>query len=274
MTIGHLKSLLIAHRSAPELPSLCEILRAATMPQSGESDGGDSILFAETLDESLTEIKKGWFPDLVIVYQGVPDEFPQSGIDELIGLLPLARFIVAFGPWCESIGRTEQRWPVAWCVPVRHLATRLHHELRSQSTGEPVLPPTSSRDEVFSRSAARVNSTVARTELTAVVFGDDRHFLESVRTQLQASGIQVLAPPATADFVFVSATGLSASTETELDRVGSEFPASRVFLLSDLLTPGQLVKLAAAGVTPMSQLRFGEELAAMIGALEPRRVSP
>ena len=167
---GNLTTLLIAHDSSPELPSLRETILSFTVEVGPVPTGRtnpdnqpagrnrpcttEEPLTATSLEVALSEIKTGCFPDLVIVYQGVPDEFPQSQIDELIGLLPLARFIVAFSPWCESIGRTEQRWPIAWCVPIRHARTRLVEEITALRGGEPASPPTTSRDEAFSACAS------------------------------------------------------------------------------------------------------------------------
>jgi hypothetical protein len=271
---GNLTTLLIAHDSSPELPSLREtILSLVVPPSAGSSTSKERLHTAPSLDEAITEIQAGWFPDLVVVYQGVPDEFPQSQIDELIGLLPLARFIVAFGPWCESVGRTEQRWPIAWCIPIRHLATRVQRELLGLNTDKPITPPTASRDEAFSESAARVNSTTAGSGLSAAVFGDDRHFVETVRDQLIASSVDLVSPSATPDFVFVPATRMSDHTDSELRRLRNEYPNSEMFLLSDLLTPGQIDQLLAEDVVPISQLRFGEELAGLIASQKARPVT-
>jgi hypothetical protein len=271
MKIADLKILLIAHNSSPELPSLRETILSFVVPPSGGSSATEGQFHAAaTLEDALTEIKAGSFPDLVIVYQGVPDEFPQSQIDELIGLLPLARFIVAFGPWCESIGRTEQRWPIAWCVPIRHLRARLQRELASLEAGTMKSPPTASRDEAFSESATRVNS--AETDLSAAVFGDDPHFVGTVSDQLTAAGMTIVSVPASPTFVFVSATRMSDRTDAELARLRKDFPESEFMLLCDLLTPGEMGHLTADSVTPMSQLRFGEELVALVNSRQARPV--
>ncbi len=271
---GNLATLLIAHDSSSELPSLRETILPSSVEvgpvptgrknRDNESAGRnrpcttEEPLTATSLDDALTEIKAGWFPDLVIVYQGVPDEFPQSQIDELIGLLPLARFIIAFGPWCESIGRTEQRWPIAWCVPIRHLPTRLERVMNDSASPTPA---TASRDEAFSETATQANSAVARGDLTAAVSGDDRHFVETVRDQLTASDFQITDRDP--DCVFLSASHLSAQTEARLTQLRIEFPGAGQFLLCDLLTPDQIERLRSAGVIPMSQLRFAEELSAI-----------
>lgn len=259
-------TLLIANDLSPELPSLRETILTLVVPSSRDSGTVEAQLrTAASLQHAINEIKAGLFPDLAIVYQGIPDEFPQSQIDELIGLIPLARIVIAFGPWCESIGRTEQRWPIAWCVPIRHLAARLQRELASLESGE-TTPPTASRDEAFSESASRVNSTGTSGDLTAAVFGDDAHFVGTVCDQIAAAGLQTSAESLQPDLVFLSASILSSRTESELARLKSRFPSAGLIMICDLLTPNQIERLQSENVTPMSQLRFGEELATFIGA--------
>lgn len=265
-----LKTLLIAHGASPELASLRETIASlAAQPSGGSGTTAEQNRTMFSLDDALAEIQDGWFPNLVIVYQGIPDEFPQSRIDKFIGLLPLARFIIAFGPWCESIGRTEQRWPIAWCIPIRHLETRLAREFSTLRDGRPASPATASRDEMFSRTAARVNSVCfAKANQTALIIGSDRHFVETVQNQLQALGIAVVSdgemPP---DFVFFSVTRISDAVWIELSELQKQFPHASRILISDLLTSGELALIRGQGVFPFSQLRFGEELA---GFLETR----
>jgi len=254
------RTILIAHSASPEFPSLREMVASVAPSSSNEAANRESFRTASTLSDALAEIKAGWIPDLVLVYQGVPDEFPQSQIDELIGLVPLVHFIVAFGPWCESIGRTEQRWPIAWCVPLRHLPTRLQQLIVARDS--PGLPATASRDEAFSATASRANCSVSSGKLTAAVFGDDRHFVQMVRDQLAASEIRIVEREP--DYILLSASQLSRWTESRLRQLREEFPDAERFLLCDLLTPGQVERLEGNGVKPLSQLRFAEEFSAIV----------
>jgi hypothetical protein len=91
----------------------------------------------------------GWFPELVIVCQHGPDEFPESDVHRLIGLFPLARLISCYGPWCASDGRTRDIWPLAVRVPVAAAAERVRRELDVLAGRRPPLPLTASRDEIF-----------------------------------------------------------------------------------------------------------------------------
>ena len=263
MKIADLNALLIAHNSSPELPSLRELVLSFVVPPSGGSSATEAQLrTTAALEDALFEIKAGSFPDLVIVYQGVPDEFPQSQIDELIGLLPLARFIVAFSPWCESIGRTEQRWPIAWCVPIRHARTRLVEEITALRGGEPASPPTTSRDEAFSACASRFNQAViSELEFCAVVLGTDQNFVEMTRELLGQLDATIVTERSTQpDFVFFSATMLSQDVLRQLANLREEFPNSQRILVSDLLTPGEIKRLQRTGFQTMSQPRFVDDL--------------
>lgn len=219
-----------------------------------------------SLDDALAEIKAGWFPDVVIVYQGIPDEFPQSQIDELIGLLPLTRFVVAFGPWCESIGRTEQRWPIVSCVPIQHVAVRLLREFSALENDEPATPPTASRDEAFSLIASRLKREGRpATRCSALILGSDAAFTEVIREQLVQFGATLVTDESRLpDLIFVTATLLSDEVADQLSDLKELLPAAKLFLVSDLLTPGDVEQLCTENVRVMSQRSFGEELLAFL----------
>jgi len=258
-----LKTILIAHSAAPEQSFLSELITASIFPASSAADE-EPFRMASTLSDALTEIKSGWIPDLVVVYQGVPDEFPQMQIDELIGLLPLAHFIITFGPWCESIGRTEQQWPVAWCIPIRHLPACLERTEKCVASGEPSMPATASRDEAFSFSARRVNSAASDSHLRVFVSGDDPHFVLTVRDQMKAAGVALVDRCSEAEVIVLTASLLSSRAGAELLKLRSEAPAARCYLLCDLLTPDEVRQFEADGVIALSQLRFAEELAGLL----------
>ena len=90
-----------------------------------------------------------WQPDLVVVCQHWPDEFPPSEVDRLFRAFPLARFVVCYGPWCASDGRTRSIWPLAVRVPADEAESRLKRELEVLRGERPPLPLTASRDEIF-----------------------------------------------------------------------------------------------------------------------------
>ncbi len=89
-------------------------------------------------------------PDLVIVCQSWPDEFPMAEVTTALGRWPLAIWVCCYGAWCASDGRTRSIWPISVRVPVDEAENRLNHVWRvlTEQRGEP-LPLTASRDEAF-----------------------------------------------------------------------------------------------------------------------------
>jgi hypothetical protein len=89
-------------------------------------------------------------PDLVVVCQSWPDEFSSVEVSACLGRWPLTQWVVCFGSWCESDGRTRGIWPIGLRVPARAAVSRLQHvwEIVRDGRAEP-LPVTASRDEAF-----------------------------------------------------------------------------------------------------------------------------
>lgn len=89
-------------------------------------------------------------PDVIIVCQSWPDEFPASDVTVAFGRWPLALWVCCYGAWCASDGRTRLIWPIGVRVPVEEAEHRLNHLWRilTEQCGEP-LPLTASRDEAF-----------------------------------------------------------------------------------------------------------------------------
>ncbi len=89
-------------------------------------------------------------PDLIIVCQSWPDEFPATEVTMALGRWPVALWVCCYGAWCASDGRTRSIWPISVRVPVDEAENRLHHVWRvlTEQRDEP-LPLTASRDEAF-----------------------------------------------------------------------------------------------------------------------------
>ncbi len=99
-------------------------------------------------------------PDLIVVAQSWPDEFSSSEVNAAFGRWPLAQWVVCFGAWCESDGRTRTIWPIGLRVPARAAASRLNHvwDIVTGRRIEP-LPITASRDEAFEFDSLFANSS-------------------------------------------------------------------------------------------------------------------
>lgn len=91
----------------------------------------------------------GSTPNLAIVLQHWPDEYPFSEVRGLLAAFPLARLMVVQGPWCLSEGRTRQHWPPATRVSCEEALPRLERELEVLAGTRPPLPWTAGRDEIF-----------------------------------------------------------------------------------------------------------------------------
>jgi len=50
-------------------------------------------------------------PELIVVAQAYPSQFPQEAIDRLRCLCPLSRVLGLMGSWCEGEMRTGRPWP-------------------------------------------------------------------------------------------------------------------------------------------------------------------
>lgn len=89
-------------------------------------------------------------PDLIVVIESHPDEYSRSDIDQLTVQAPLARWVVGYGDWSESAGRTRDIWPMAVRVPMPSIETRLQQEwdLLNGKSVTP-LPMSGSREEIF-----------------------------------------------------------------------------------------------------------------------------
>lgn len=130
----------LARAEAAELQAW--ILR--TIPQ-------ESRQHFHSLADGLRTLEKAiWIPDLVVFIQSWPDEYTRQEIDQLGRLAPLARWLVAYGSWCESDGRTRDIWPLAVRVPLRSAVTRLQREWQGlcEPSGFPLLM-SASREETF-----------------------------------------------------------------------------------------------------------------------------
>ena len=238
------------------------------------SDGQTADIFeavdshnVHLLPEAISLVQTGDFiPDLVISYQSIPDEYSADDIDQLIGLLPLSRFVVVFSPWCESIGRTEQRWPSAWSVPLAHAAARIRLELQQLADDSTPLLATTSRDEAFATLAAH---SLEQTEqlgqrMSAHVISADVSLKECFESIACSLGFEILDtdPSSQAATVHILvAPFIDGKTFRLIQQLRDDNYAARIIVASDMATPGETISLRDAGAAAViSQLRFAEDL--------------
>ena len=228
---------------------------------------GDALEVAQThsvnlLADAIALVETGELvPDLVVSYQSIPDEYSAEEIDRLIGMLPLSRFVVAFSQWCESIGRTEQRWPSAWSVPLAHASTRIRIELQHLAINQPPLPATTSRDEAFATLAGGCLKNAANIGqgMSAAVVSVDVPIRECFEQILKTVGFETGASGQSHDLYVVVAAFID---ENQLRRVTEIRKDDSILLVaSDMATPADRSRLLEAGATEVvSQLRFAEDL--------------
>ena len=204
-----------------------------------------------------------WIPDLVVVYQGVPDQFAAADVEAFVGQIPLTRCFVVVGPWCESIGRTEQAWPIGWCVPLQHAVVRLRQELAAWQNDEPPLPPTASRDEVFVSSAVQtlLHSGEVLSGRSVRIESLDRPFGRFLTEAVQALGAQLAADDGLADIELFATTLIDGSVLSHVAQRRAANPAATLLVVTEMATPTDVAKLLAAGSDAvLSQLRVVEQL--------------
>ena len=136
--------------------------------------------------------------DLVIVLQSHSHQYQRAVIDALIGRTIFGRLICCYGAWCESDGRTRDLWPDAVRISSRLAPAFLARELRDCDAGEPALPPTAARDEIF---ADRLEVAEDRQppavvgDLNVAIVGPDRVFRRAVSQNLAEAGGRSLNIP-------------------------------------------------------------------------------
>lgn len=223
--------------------------------------GGDERSVIRANDALTLLDSEAWSPDVVVVWQAVPDEFPRSAVEKLIGRLPLARWIVVFGPWCESIGRTEQLWPVAWIVPLRHAVTRIETELARAASGVAPAPATMSRDETFAAYCSQSDDPMtSKPSRTACLTTDDHEYGLFLHEALLLLGIEVADDP-TAELQIIHVTVPDDTTVEKVQERRDAAPQSRIAVVSELVTPQFERRLLDAGAdATFTQLRFINEL--------------
>jgi hypothetical protein len=138
MRAGVTQVLLIGNAESPEMRPAIEAVKR--LAPAAEIRSVESFTGASSGDLQ---------PDLVVVCQHWPDEFPPAEVGRLFRECPLARFVVCYGPWCASDGRTRAIWPLAVRVPANEADDRLRLELDVLGGERAPLPLTASRDEVF-----------------------------------------------------------------------------------------------------------------------------
>ena len=243
------KVLLIGESRSPHCRCLLE-----SLSQCDVSSG-------RTIREVI-EFERESQPDLIVIYQGVPDEYPHDEVQRLIATWPLTPCVVCFGPWCESIGRTEQVWPVGWCVSLKSSGERIRRELNRASVGFWPLPPTASRDEAFGQQTTdSLEQLASLPALRVHIAGDDRHLAAFAADLLSAVGLAVNAPGDPDVLLILATVPDSARCDETRQRIARYAPEPVVIVASDLSTERDAQQWhEACSARMISQVRLMDDL--------------
>lgn len=175
--------LLVGDTSTPDLAGVGVTVRALV--------AGASLRTVDSVVDLGRVLEEDWSPEVVIVAQNWPDEYPTTEVQSLMRALPLARFYCCYGPWCDSDGRTRDLWPLAIRIPAASAGARLQRELPSLLPSRP-LPWTASRSEIFDDFCARPASQ-RLSSLRVSLMSPDRAWYDMWLCALRRAGCQILS---------------------------------------------------------------------------------
>lgn len=119
---------------------------------------GAAVVVAPDLATAERLLAEGVTPDLLVLAQAFPGQFPIETVARLRRHVPLARVIGLLGSWCEGEVRTGRPWPGAVRVYWHQWLPRCPEELRALAEGRSsswALPSTASDEERFLAAAER-----------------------------------------------------------------------------------------------------------------------
>lgn len=245
--------------SRPEFLALHREGLEETSPFSGEAfpDG----------QELLSSLRDATFPDLMLVAQSWPDEFSPQGVDRLIRLAPLTRWICCYGPWCDADGRTRDLWPPGSRVPAWRFLPRLRQELRGLSLGDgSLIPLTGSREEIF---AQDYSSSHFHSERTVRVDSPDQTYADFLARACRSWGMPV--NPSTPDLILFDLDPDSPLREAQFHRLRDQFPATQFLGLQGFSNPDQEQLWFSRGIAHIaSKLAPLSELHRLIATHSPQ----
>jgi hypothetical protein len=99
-----------------------------------------AVVFQETLRDAVQWLASGEQPpELIVLVQCRPHEFPTEAVEELRRQAPLARILALLGSWCEGELRSGRPWPGAIRRYWHQWSAALEHEvLRADASLSPV----------------------------------------------------------------------------------------------------------------------------------------
>ncbi len=128
-------------------------------------------------------------PELIILFQSFSDQFCPVEIGRLFKKYPLSRFLAAYGPLCESDGRTRNLLPQSIRVPFWRLDQRIDREVEVLTGKAAALPLTATREEAvhFEFQSLVDPSANKGCQQQAIVFSPDAIWAEMISDAWEAA---------------------------------------------------------------------------------------
>lgn len=192
--------------------------------------------------------RSGAIPDLVVVLQSHPDEYPTAEIARLLTRAPIARLIVIAGAWCEADGRRRDLWPAAVRVPAVWAIQRLQAEwsLLSGETGNPV-PLTATRDERFAADHPQSDVSLAGGNFTVV--SPDRAWRKTWCLLIEQAGGSVESDAANAGILWLDGDPWESGGQQQLKAYREAHPELPIVVSLDFPLPELVEQVRAAGAS-------------------------
>lgn len=185
-------------------------------------------------------VEQGEFlPEVIVVAQSYPGQFPAAQIDQLRRLAPLARVLGLSGAWCEGEMRTGKPWPGAIRVYWHQWPARWRHELARTARGLcPAwgLPVTATEEE---RLLAAAEERLARRVGTIGVRARSADSAEWLCATLESWGYEAVwlhprrPPEIQAAAAVFDGTDITGHELEDLRRLAACFDRPRVVALVD-----------------------------------------
>ncbi|WLD12789.1 hypothetical protein [Planctellipticum variicoloris] len=197
---------------------------------------------------SALAIDSGAIPDLVVVLQSHPDEYPTAEIARLLTRTPIARLVVVAGAWCEADGRRRDLWPAASRVPAVWAVQRLQAEwsLLNAGQGTP-LPLTATRDECFAADHPQTDASLAGG--TFAVVSPDRAWQETWCLLIQQAGGLVECDPVKAGILWLDGDPWVSGGQQQLMAYRETHPDLPIVVSLDFPLPELVEQVQAAGAS-------------------------
>lgn len=192
--------------------------------------------------------RSGVIPDLVVVLQSHPDEYPTAEIARLLTRAPIARLIVIAGAWCEADGRRRDLWPAAVRVPAVWAVQRLQAEWSLLNAGKGIpIPLTATRDERFA--ADHLSGHIDLDGLRVFLASPDRTWRETHEILVQQAGGFVESDAARAGILWLDGDPWESGGHQQLNAYREAHSELPIVVSLDFPLPELVEQVQAAGAS-------------------------